>query len=642
MKREFVASPPEHDSSSDSQWALADAHIPSLLAALAYLTGDRSLIDDKLRPSPLVGGLVPPPQGGLTTEQLKEAESRCSRALSRLNMGGPSGERPIEIAEIIEFLAGGPISDAERSLLEFELALPDDKGRPGWHYDDFAGQQDMSVVIVGAGMSGIVLGIRLLQAGVPFTILERNDDVGGVWLENDYPGCRLDTNNFTYSYSFAQRDDWKQQFATRGEILAYFRSVADRFGVRERIQFNCSVTAASFDEASAQWSITYRNYASNTEETASARILVSAVGQLNNPSIPEIPGIETFAGESWHTARWSSDADLVGARVAIVGTGASAYQVVPAIYEQVRHLTVVQRNPPWMVPTPDYEEDLPGGLRQLFRSVPNYNRWFRLYQFYAGVEGRHRFAVADPAWTLPGSVSEENESLRRELTKYIERQFETRPDLQDQVVPKYPPYSKRMLRDNGSWARALLAPHVALVTGGIRSISESGLVLTSGQSINVDKIIWATGFRASEFLRSIDVRGRGGCSLHENWAGDARAYLGMTVPRFPNLFMMYGPNANLVVNGSLVLFSECSANYIVDAIHELLRSGRRSLEVRPEPFMEFNQLVDEGNARMAWGVSGVDNWYKNETGRVSQNWPFPVVDYWKATQSIDISHFIWT
>lgn len=264
--------------------------------------------------------------------------------------------------------------------------------------------------------------------------------------------------------------------------------------------------------------------------------------------------------------------------------------------------------------------------------MPHYARWYRFFQFWAAVEGRRSTVQVDPEWREEGSVSATNAAVRKLLEEHIRGQYTDRPDLASKVLPDYPPGAKRMLRDNGQWARALKQPQTELVTQPISEISAKGIRTTDGTECAVDVIIWGTGFRASDFLHSVTIRGRGGVELHEQWGGDARAYLGILVPNFPNFFCLYGPNTNLVVNGSLILFTECGINYTLECLRAMLADGHRSVEVSRWHFDEYYNHVDAGNAAMVWGATNVNTWYKNALGRVSQNWPFTVLDYWQRTR----------
>jgi 4-hydroxyacetophenone monooxygenase len=531
-------------------------------------------------------------------------------------------------------MVGDHMVDDYLELFLEELSVHgDDLRAPDWHMDDLAPGSDLRVAIIGAGMSGIAAAHRLAQAGVPFVVIEKDADVGGTWLENTYPGCRVDVPNHFYSYSFAQRDDWPQHFSSQPVLLDYFRACADVFGLREHIRFETEVTSAEWSDDAGSWTLCLRTPAG--EETLEAQAVVSAVGQLNRPSFPAIPGRGTFEGVSFHSARWRHDVDLAGRRVAVIGTGASAVQFIPEIAGEVAELVVFQRTPPWLVPTEDYHQEVPEQKRWLFRHVPTYAHWYRFWLFWQNAEGMLPAARVDPGWQGEGSVGLINDVVRQLLTAHITTEFAGAPELIDKVLPTYPPIAKRVVRDNGSWPGALQRDNVTLVTTGIEAITPTGVTTVDGVHHDVDVIVYGTGFTASHFLTPMKVVGRGGVDLHEQWDGDARAYLGITVPGFPNLFLLYGPNTNIVINGSITYFSECEVHYLVGCLKLLLEGGRRALDVRPEVHDAYNERIDAANLQMAWGVSDVNSWYKNAKGRVAQNWPFSLLDYWRETRTPD-------
>ena len=610
---------------------LEDAEVPPLLPALAYVTGDLSLLRDDLRPDPQLSAL---PQAGLSDEQQAEARRVALTKLIELRDGG-SRPAPLpsddDVLRIMEHAVGGSGMGEYLPLLEEELAhRGEDRRAPGWRLEDVAPDVDFRVAIVGAGMSGILAAHRLQQAGVPFVVLEKNDDLGGTWYENAYPGCRVDNPNHNYSYSFAQRHDWPAHFSTQEVLHGYLRDCVEAFGLREHIRLGTEVVSATWDEDDRRWTVELAG-----GERVVANAVVSAVGQLNRPNLPDIPGAATFAGPAFHSARWDADVDLRGKRVAVIGTGASAVQIIPEIAPLVGELTVFQRTPPWLVPTPDYHDAVAPGLRWLYDHLPSYSEWNRFCLFWRMGDGALESVRVDesfePSAPHEQAVSPLNDLLRQMLTLYMGMEFGDRPDLLPAVLPTYPPGSKRMLRDNGVWAAALKRDNVRLVGGPIREITPTGIVTEDGESHDVDVIVYGTGFTASQFLVPMTVTGRAGIDLHEHWAGEARAYLGVTVPGFPNLFCLYGPNTNIVINGSIVYFSECGVRYILGCLRLLLEGGHGGLDVRKDVHDRFNAEVDAENRRMAWGASDVNSWYKNASGRVSQNWPFTLLEYWRRT-----------
>lgn len=616
--------------------ALDDAFLPALIPALAHISGDTSLLRDDIRPAGMTPGI---PQGGLSDKQQALARKVALEAICALRdkPANPKRTDGADLRKLAEWMTGAPVSDDYIPLLIEELApFEDDPRAPDWHVDSSV---QYLVAIIGAGMSGLLAAIRLKQAGVPFVIFEKNLDVGGTWYENTYPAARVDVPNAFYSYSFAQRTDWPKFFSTQETLLDYFRGVAERFGVREHIRFRTEVRLMEYDEDRRSWTLHLRT-PDGSEETVEAQSVISAVGQLNRPRMPDIKGMQTFAGPSFHSAQWDHSVDLKGKRVAAIGTGASAAQFVPAIAGDVAHLDVYQRTPPWFVPVPTYHDDVPHGLLWLFRHVPRYAHWYRLWFFFAMTDGLLPAAIVDDGWSGDeSSVSLANDQIRVLLTMYLHSQFGDRPDLLAQVIPQYPPTSKRMLLDNGVWAQALKRDNVSLITDRIREITPRGVVTEDGVEHEADVIVYGTGFQAWRFLTPMQVIGRGGVDLNKQWDGDARAYMGITVPNFPNFFMLYGPNTNIVVNGSIIFFSECEVQYVMGCLRLLLEEGRPSMDVKPAVYDAYNEHIDAANRKRTWGVSKVNSWYKNEKGRVTQNWPFNLIEYWKQTRKPDAADY---
>jgi 4-hydroxyacetophenone monooxygenase len=616
--------------------ALEDADMPALLPALAYITGDMSLLRDDVRIDP---AQMMMDQGGLTPDQLATARRVAFDAIVAFRDAGSRPVPPIEgpaLTRIVQYMAGGLPVDQYMDMAHEELALtPDDERGTHWRKEDVAPDRDFLVAVIGAGMSGIVAAFRLQQAGVRYVVLDKNPDVGGTWMENTYPGCRVDIPNHYYSYSFAQRDDWPYFYSPQRELHRYFEECVDEFGIRPNIRFSTEVTSVAWDEDSGTWNLDLLG-PGDREETLTANAVISAVGQLNRPQLPSIEGRDSFAGPSFHSARWDHDVDLTGKRVGVIGTGCSAAQFVPIIAEQAAVVEVFQRTPNWMFPVPHYHFEVPGGFQWLLSNIPAYRQWYRFWLFWRSAETLRPMAEVDPEWpNQQQSVSELNDMLRAMLVEAMEPQYADRPDLWEKVLPPYPPAAKRIIIDNGSWATALHRDNVTLTTDDIDRITPDGVVTAEGELHEFDVLIYGTGFQPSRFLMPMKVVGRGGVNIHEQWDGDARAYLGITVPGFPNFFVLYGPNTNIVVNGSIIWFSECEVRYVMDSLRTVLAGGHKALECRRDVHDRYNVEVDAENLRMAWGVSNVNSWYKNAKGRVAQNWPFPLLEYWRRTRQVD-------
>jgi 4-hydroxyacetophenone monooxygenase len=619
--------------------AVDQAEIPALLPALAALTGDQDLVPDHLRPS--AGGLMDP-TAGLSEDQQIEARSRAVDALRSLRDRGEVPDPEVDVGtlrDLLEFASGGAPVDEYLELLREELNLGADLRTPDWSKAEVAPDRPFRVAVIGAGMSGIVAAHRLRQAGIDVEVFEKNDDVGGTWYENRYPGCRVDVSNLFYSYSFAQRDDWPEHYSSQSVLLDYFRQVADATGVRSLIRFSTEVTSLAYDDDTATWSLEVVG-PDGTEERIEAQAVISAVGQLNRPKLPDVDGIDRFRGPSFHSARWDHSVDLAGKRVAVIGTGASAAQFIPPVAEAAGELTIFQRTPAWFIPSPNYTDPISPAVRWLREHVPGYANWNRFWVFWRNVEGMLPAARVDPDWDGDErAVSATNDLMRQLLTGYLTREFEDRPDLLEVSLPDYPPFAKRFILDNGTWTSTLRRDDVHLVTTPIEEIVETGVRTADGTLHEADVIVYGTGFAASDFLTPMKVTGRGGIDLHERWGGDARAYLGITLPEFPNFFMLYGPNTNIVANGSIIYFSECEVHYILGCIHEMLVGNLRAIEPSTEAHDDYNAEVDGQNLHMAWGAASVNTWYRNRAGRISQNWPFTLLDFWQRTRRPDLEHY---
>ncbi len=614
--------------------ALAEAHLPALIVALAQVRGGADLLRDAWRPAYVPFSDMS--TGGRTPETVDEIRRELRPLVAKFahtDRTAFAPPAPSLLTQLMNFVAGTEIPKRYLPLLHDELKLfpreVEKASVPGGY----------RVVVVGAGMSGLLAGIKLKEAKIPFTIVERSEAVGGTWNFNTYPGCRVDSQNHLYSYSFHPNHDWPHRFSTQKPLKTYFEETAERFDLVEQIRFGTEFESARYDEASGTWQVAFNTRAGRVTETYNAVIV--AVGQLNRPKIPEFAGRETFAGPQFHSADWRHDVDLTGKDVAVVGTGASAFQLIPEVAKIARHVTVFQRSAPWFSPTWDYHLEVGAGQKWLFRNLPFYADWYRFWLFWMMTEGSMPALKRDPSWHADdGSISKPNQRLRQILVDNIRKQAGERTDLLPKVIPTSPLGGKRTLRDNGQWIETLKRPNVSLVTEKIARVTPDAIVTNDGISHSADAIVYGTGFHASRFLERARIVGRCGQELSESWNGDPKAYLGITVPGFPNFFMIYGPNTNLVSQGSIVFVSECAVNYTVGALRMLLNRGGKSIEPREDVHEAYNARVDAENAQMAWGLPGVENWYKSASGRVSQNWPFPLAEYWDLTRQPNPADYV--
>jgi cation diffusion facilitator CzcD-associated flavoprotein CzcO len=472
-----------------------------------------------------------------------------------------------------------------------------------------------SVLIVGAGFAGIGMAIELKRAGLhDIVILEKADDIGGVWRENTYPGAGCDIPSPYYSFSYAPNPDWPMRFSLRADIQTYLTDTASRYGVLPHIRFGTEVTSATFDEYRATWRVETASGA-----TYEAAVLIPAVGQLSRPAWPNLPG--TFDGPTFHSAEWNHGVDLTGKRVAVIGTGASAIQFVPRIQPLVQQLTLFQRTAPYVVPKADtaYRP----WQRALYRRLPASQLLERGF-FWALCE----FATVG----LKGNraITKAVELLARAMrTKQIKD-----PELRAKLTPDHPAGCKRVLFASDYYP-ALAAPNVSVVTSPIHTVEPTGIRTVDGSSHSADVIIYATGFHTTEFLGPMKVLGRGGRNLRDTWNSGARAYLGMAVPGFPNMFLMYGPNTNLGC-GSILYMLERQARYIRQAV-QLLTSGVSTMDISSAIADRFDAEVQHRLSRSVW--SRCASWYRDPGGRISTNWPGLVTEYHRRTRTLNLSDY---
>jgi cation diffusion facilitator CzcD-associated flavoprotein CzcO len=461
------------------------------------------------------------------------------------------------------------------------------------------------VVIVGSGFAGLCMGIKLRQAGCEdFVILEKAGELGGTWRDNTYPGCACDIPSYLYSFSFEQNPHWTRMFAPWDEILAYLKHCADKYGIGSKIRYGAEVTEAAFDEATGRWTVTI-----NGDETIEAQALVAGVGSLHQPKLPDLPGLDSFAGTTFHSARWNHDHDLNGRNVAVIGTGASAIQFVPKIAQQVAHLDVFQRTPPWITAKPD--RAIGPRERALHARFPAGQRAIR-NAIYWGLEGRGIGFAGNPKLM---------KALELQAKRHLRKQVPD-PELRAKLTPDYQIGCKRILFSD-DYLPALAQPNVDVVTDRIAEITPTGVVTADGGEHEADVIIWGTGFKATEFLAPMSIKGSDGRDLHDDWREGARAYYGMTVSHFPNLFVMYGPNTN-TGGGSIIYFLEAQAKYLGDYVAHLATAGA-PLTVRPEVEQEYD---DHTQARLSDSVwTQCSSWYRNSNGRITTNWPSLGIQY---------------
>ena len=465
-----------------------------------------------------------------------------------------------------------------------------------------------TVAVLGAGGGGIAMGVSLKRAGYPFTVFEKSDGVGGTWRDNTFPGAACDVPSHLYSYSFEPNPWWSRTYATQPEILAYLERCCERYGVGPHVRTGTAIRRARWDAATRTWELT-----AESGETFTVDVVVSGLGMLNVPFVPDIPGAERFGGRAFHSARWDHSKSVAGERVASIGTGASAIQYVPAIAPEVEHLSVFQRSPVWVSPRIDRAYSAEEQRR--FARVPLAARRHRLgiWMTYQ----RARFTVdADQTTTM-------TEFARSYLARKVED-----PDLRARLTPEHPVGCKRPLLSR-QWYPALTRSNVTVVTEPIVEITETGLRTADGRAHPVDTIVYGTGFRANEYLSALEVIGENGRRLHDDWAGGAEAYLGISVAGYPNFFMLYGPNTNGV--NSVLFFLEAQAHYIMGALRTMTALGLRSVDVRRRVMDRYNERIQAAMVGTVW-VAGCSNYFRAPSGKVVTQLPYSGARYWLRTR----------
>ena len=629
--------------------ALPDADLRVLLMCLFHVTGDRRWLAEPFAPR-RDNDLIAAEDAGLppdVADRIRRAALEVFTATDGLPIVPAVGDPGDELmAEMMRWCLGDRrIDPAYAPMFREDLGLTDRSVH--WHGDRPASADRRHVLVIGAGATGIVLAKRLAELDVPFTIVERSTEVGGTWRDNVYPGAAVDTPNHAYSFSTGSRYRWSRNFSPQPELYDYLRSMSHEYGIRDHIRFSTEVTSASWSEGDRRWHVRVRitdRDGTVRPDTLVATDLIAAIGPFGRPKLPDVPGIDTIDGPVFHTSRWPDGLDLAGKRVAIVGTGASAMQVGPTIAPEVAALTIVQRTPQWARPIPRFHDPISDGAQWLLANVPFYAEWFRCTMLWRYGDGLLPFLQIDPDWSHPErSVNQVNDRHRQEMLDHLTAELGGRADLIERCTPDYPPYGKRILLDNG-WYEMLLRDNVELVPGALTSVRPDGITVATNdgptRDIDVDVLVLSTGFEVNESVRVLELVGRDGATLGEQWDDDdATAYLGITIPKFPNLFVMLGPSTGLGHGGSAIFQAESQVRYVCDAIVRMIEDEVAAIDVKRTVHDEYVAAVDERHGRMIWTHPGVSTYYRNSKGRVVLATPWSLLEYWQMTHDIDLDDY---
>jgi cation diffusion facilitator CzcD-associated flavoprotein CzcO len=473
-------------------------------------------------------------------------------------------------------------------------------------------------IIVGSGFAGLAMAIELRRRGDrDFVIVERASTIGGTWRDNHYPGCACDVPAHLYSYSYFPNPDWSTAFAPQPEIRAYIERCADHFDLRRHLRMSAEVTGAAYDEARAEWTVRCAD-----GRTFVGEACVVATGGLSRPSTPKLPGLEKFAGETWHSAAWNHDVPLAGKRVAVIGTGASAIQFVPRIAPQVGKLSLFQRTPPWILPRPDHT--FTRAEEAAFR-VPGVRWAYRAMLYW-------RHEVTAIPFTLEPRILE----LAQRLAVWNLKRRVKDPALRAKLTPDYTMGCKRILMSNDYYP-AVARDNVDVVTAGIREVTPGGIVTADGVHHDVDVIIFGTGFDVHDYVGPVRVTGRGGLDLGDAWRISPEAYLGTTMPGFPNAFVIVGPNTGLGHN-SMIFMIECQARYIAGALAHMRARDLAAIEPTVAATRRYNDRVQERLAGTVW-ASGCKSWYQDASGKNTTLWPGSTAEFFARTYRFDVSAY---
>jgi cation diffusion facilitator CzcD-associated flavoprotein CzcO len=475
------------------------------------------------------------------------------------------------------------------------------------------------IAIIGSGFAGLCLAMRLSRAGFRrFTLFEKSDRLGGTWRDNTYPGAACDSPSMAYCFSFEQKTDWSRKWAPQPEILAYMEHCAEKYGLQPHIRFDSEVATAHFDADAGVW-----NLRTTSGEEHTAEILVSCVGQLNRPHVPEIPGLEGFAGPCFHSARWDHDVDLRGKKVAVIGNAASAIQFIPRVAEQAAELRIFQRSANWMIPK--FDREFTDAEKRRFTRHPWLARLYRWWLWFS-------FELRWPVFRRNRFLGSRIERMAlSDMQEHV-----TDPELRKALVPDYPIGGKRILISDDYYA-ALARPDVKVVTTGVDRVDEHGVFDRDGTHHAADVLILATGFESTSFLVPMKIAGLDSRSLEAEWKDGARAYLGITVAGFPNFFMMYGPNTNLGHN-SILFMLECQTRYILDCIRAIENRDLAWISPRQDVMDAYNEDIQRELERTVWAQTG-KSWYKTEDGKITNNWSGTTTRYWWKTRKADLGAY---
>ena len=614
--------------SAELQAALADANVQTLLAAYVHLSRDTALLD----------AFAPHIKPAFSGEQTVIPDDLATQLRSKMHHLLTTGEglhTDTPSDKLMQRIMSATVGEAVED--EFVDVVFDQCGfRPWIDRSKIADRptppSNFKVLVIGAGLTGMEAAAKLREAGYDYVVIEKNADVGGTWYENRYPGVGVDTPSHFYSFSWEIWPDWTHYHPQGADMQRYLLGVADKYKLRDQMRFNTKVEALVYDDKTSLWTVTVRNADGSTEDLV-VNAVINGHGPVNRFKWPEIAGLHDFNGPVVHTAGWPADLDVTGKRVAVIGTGASSAQLVGAIAPKVAQMNVYQRTKHWVLFNPEIADEVSDGMKWALTNIPTYLEWFRFRVYWFAADGLFGNVLKDPEWEGNDlAVSAANEGIRQYALSYLNTKMAHRPDVIEKLTPDFPIFSKRIILDNG-WLDALSRDNVHLETGGIARILPNGVEGKDGTVYECDIIICATGFDVAKMIGNLSIKGVGGRDLGQEWGDeDARSYMGICIPGFPNYFHTVGPNSAPNHAAGQNMISECQVNWIIEALDRIVAADAKAFEIKQDAFDAWNRKVDARMPEMIWTHPKANSYYNNSKGRVFLSWPWRLVDFFVDTR----------
>jgi len=540
-----------------------------------------------------------------------------------------------EIKRLMAMALGAEPSAAEFELHREVIAFEELPFFAFWPEGEHQIPADFHVAIIGCGFNGIATAVQLSHLGIAYTIYERRHEIGGTWSINKYPDVRVDTLSAAYEFCFERNYPWKEYFARGADVRSYLEFIAEKYGVTPNIRFEHDLKEARFDEERSRWELSFTGPDGDVVHSE-VNAIVSAAGLFANPKNPDLPGAEDFKGLIIHPTQWPTDLDLRGKNVAILGNGSTGVQLLAPVAEIADRIYMYQRTPQWISPRDKYGKEVESEIHWLTSNMPGYWNWCRYTSIMHLFNFHKDYLIVDAEWQKQGGqITKQSDTVRQFLINYITDQVGGRQDLIDKLTPDYAPMVRRPVVDNG-WYKALARENAELITYEIVRVTENGIETSDGEFREVDIIITATGFEIVKYLWPAEYIGRGGVNLHERWAAqDPRAYVGMMVPDFPNLFMLYGPNSQPISGGvALPAWYQMWASFVAQCLMTMIQEDVGTVEVTQEAFTKYNEALDEKAAGllMLTDTSSAKNYYLSESGRMQVNAPWETADYYNMVR----------